>query len=461
MQFPIHQQVVVITGASSGIGRETAIAFARKGARVVLAARNEAALRNVAEEIRAIGGRAHVVATDVADPRQVDLLAQEAVNAFGGIDTWVNDAAVSEYATFEQMTDDEFRRIVDVNLMGPVYGTRAALRHMKNQGGGTIINIGSVLSDRAVPLQSAYVATKHALRGFTDAIRMELQRERSGVNVTLILPASINTPFFDHARSKMAQAPKPIPPVYEPDVVARAILYAAEHKVREIYAGGFGKFLSVMNKISPRLVDWYMMKNDRMFVEQSDPARPNDGCDTLHVSAGANGAARGRFGDQSSWSSPYTRWIDPHPAVKGVLVGAFVVGAAAALVGLGRASRRRASNPAAGRRVSRAGWRESAREFVTRPRGERIVVEDPRDILARNSYVPVVKALIEAGIEPRTIPGFERLHNKFIQRLDTAAAIAAGQHEAEAARSGPVRRGPLSRTLRHWGSRLAEAYRSA
>src|SRR5687768_5101372 len=160
MQLPIAQQVVVITGASSGIGRETAIAFARRGARVVLAARNEAALNNVANEIKANGGAAHVVATDVSDPAQVDRLAQEAVNAFGRIDTWVNDAAVSEYATFEQMTDEEFRRIVDVNLMGPVYGTRAALRQMKLQGGGTIINVGSVLSDRAVPLQSAYVATK-------------------------------------------------------------------------------------------------------------------------------------------------------------------------------------------------------------------------------------------------------------------------------------------------------------
>jgi NAD(P)-dependent dehydrogenase (short-subunit alcohol dehydrogenase family) len=461
MQFPIRQQVVVITGASSGIGRETALAFARKGARVVLAARNEAALRNVAEEIKRIGGAAHVVATDVADPAQVDRLAQEAVNAFGRIDTWVNDAAVSEYATFEQMTDEEFRRIVDVNLMGPVYGTRAALRHMKGQGGGTIINIGSVLSDRAVPLQSAYVATKHALRGFTDAVRMELQRERSGVNVTLILPASINTPLFDHARSRMSRAPKPIPPIYEPSVVSSAILYAAEHKVREIYAGGFGKFLSLMNKISPRLVDWYMMKNDRMFVQQIDAQKPNDGRDTLHVPAGANGAARGRFGDQASSSSPYTRWIDPHPAVKGALIGAFAIGAAAALIGLGRATKATLSNRAVGRGVPRGGLFESAREFVTRPRGQRIVVEDPRDILARNSYVPVVKALVEAGIEPRTIPGFERLHNKFLRRLDTAAAIAAGRYEAEAERSGPARREPLGHRIRRLGSRLAESYRSA
>ena len=457
MQFPIHEQVVVITGASSGIGRDTALAFARKGARVVLAARNEAALRNVAEEIKRIGGAAHVVATDVADPQQVDRLAQEAVNAFGRIDTWVNDAAVSEYATFEQMTDEEFRRIVDVNLMGPVYGTRAALRHMKNQGGGTIINIGSVLSDRAVPLQSAYVATKHALRGFTDAIRMELAREQSGVNVTLILPASINTPLFDHARSRMSRAPKPIPPIYEPSVVSSAILYAAEHKVREIYAGGFGKFLSLMNKISPRLVDWYMMKNDRMFVEQIDPQRPNDGRDTLHAPAGANGAARGRFGDQASSSSPYTRWIDPHPAVKGALIGAFAIGAAAALIGLGRATRGTRAASLWHGRPGHAPAAGAASAWARRPCHE----ADPRDILARNSYVPVVKALVEAGIEPRTIPGFERLQNKFLARLDTAAAIAAGRYEAGAGRSGPARREPLSRKLRRLGSRLAESYRSA
>jgi hypothetical protein len=332
---------------------------------------------------------------------------------------------------------------------------------MKQQGGGTIINIGSVLSDRAVPLQSAYVATKHALRGFTDAVRMEVERERIGINVTLILPASINTPFFEHARSKMAQAPKPIPPIYEPSVVSNAILYAAEHKVREIYAGGFGKFLSLMNKISPRLVDWYMMKNDRMFEQQKDPGRPNDGRDTLNAPAGANGAARGRFGAESSSSSPYTRYIDPHPAVKGALLGAFVIGAAAALIGVGRASKSTVSGRAVGRRVRNSGMWESAREFVTRPRGPRVVVEDPRDVLARNSYVPVVKALIEAGIEPRSVPGFDRLQNRFLRRLDNAALIAAGRHEVEAERSGPAPRGPLAQKLRRLGSRLAESYRSA
>ncbi len=400
MPIPIAQQVVVITGASSGIGRETALRMARRGASVVLAARSERALQVVADDARALGGRAHVVVTDVTDPRQVEHLADEAVRAFGRIDTWINDAAVSEYATFEQMTEDEFRRIVDVNLMGPVYGTRAALRHMRRQGGGTIINIGSVLSERAVPLQSAYVASKHALRGFTDAVRMELAREDIGVNITLILPSSINTPLFDHARSRMQSKPRPIGTVYEPAVVADAIIFAAGHRVRELYAGGYGKAISVLNKRSPRLIDWYRTQGARAFRQQQD-RRANDGVDTLLKPGSSTGSVRGRFGRRAAWRSLYTRFVEPHPLLRGAVIGAIALGAATVLVAVGRATRRATNGKSSTLRIQRP-------------------ARDPRLEIIRDAYRPIIKGLHDVGIKATDLPGFDRLHAEFLRCLEAA-----------------------------------------
>jgi NAD(P)-dependent dehydrogenase (short-subunit alcohol dehydrogenase family) len=248
---PISEQVVVITGASSGIGRETAIQFGQQGASVVLAARNETALREVEKEVERLGGQPQVVVTDVAEWEQVKRLAREAIERFGRIDTWVNNAAASEYATIEEMTVEEIERQIQVILMSQIYGMKAALPHLKRQGQGTIINNASGLAKRSVPLQGAYCAAKHGIKGFTDTLRMELEHERSGVNVTLLMPSSINTPLFDHARSKLGVEPMPIPPVYEPRVVAEAILFAAEHPRRDIVVGGAGKMLDVMERISP------------------------------------------------------------------------------------------------------------------------------------------------------------------------------------------------------------------
>jgi NAD(P)-dependent dehydrogenase (short-subunit alcohol dehydrogenase family) len=216
MLRPLGEQVVVLTGASSGIGRVTAVEFGRRGASVVLAARNEQALQAAAREVEAAGGRAHVVVTDVADAAQVSRLAEEAARRFGRIDTWVNNAAVSEYGTIEQISLEEIERIVAVNLLGTIYGIKAALPHLRRAGGGAIVNVGSVLSDRAVPLQSTYCATKHAVKGFTEAVRMELERERAGIHLTLIKPAVINTPYYNHARTRMRVEPRAMFPVYEP-----------------------------------------------------------------------------------------------------------------------------------------------------------------------------------------------------------------------------------------------------
>lgn len=321
----LRDQVIVITGASAGIGRETALMAAGRGAKLVLAARGEPGLSEVAERIRAGGGSVHVVPTDVSDPQQVDRLAREAVEHFGRIDTWINNAGIGAYATVEQMTPEEFDRIVRVDLLGPIFGCRAALPHMRAAGGGTIINVGSGLSDRAMPLVSAYCAAKAGLKGFTDALRLELMREQAPIHVTLVLPSAVKTAFFEHARSKMGVKPKPIAPVYAPGVVAEAILFAAEHPRRDVYAGGGSKLLSVIERISPALLDWYMVHNGKMFKAQQS-RQPDNGRDNLFEPQPAVEAAHSAA-ESVHENSFYTRYIDQHPTVKGVLItGALAAG---------------------------------------------------------------------------------------------------------------------------------------
>ncbi len=322
----LSEQVVVITGASSGIGRETAIQFGRRGASVVLAARNEVALREVEKEVERLGGGAHVVVTDVAEWDQVERLAQEAVNRFGRIDTWVNNAAASVYATVEEMTIEEIERQIQVILVSQLYGMKAALPHLKRQGQGTIINNASGLAKRSVPLQGAYCAAKHGIKGFTESLRLELEHEKSGVNITLLMPSSVNTPFFGHARSKLGVKPMPIPPAYEPKVVAEAILFAAEHPRREIIVGGAGKMLDVMERISPSLLDRFMLAGGTMFRMQKTD-RPDDGRDNLFEPVGETGSTTGDFGRLSKSTSLYTRHLEQHPNRKRVLLGLATAGA--------------------------------------------------------------------------------------------------------------------------------------
>ena len=322
---PISEQVVVITGASSGIGRETAIQFGRQGASVVLAARNETALREVEEEVERLGGRAYVVGTDVAEWDQVDRLAQEAADRFGRIDTWVNNAAASEYAPVEEMTAEEIERQIQVILVSQIYGMKAALPHLKRQGQGTIINNASILAARAVPLQAGYCAAKHGIKGFTEAFRLELEHERSGINVTLLMPSSINTPLFDHARSKLGVKPQPIPPFYEPRVVAEAILFAAEHPRRDIVVGSAGKMLAVMERISPSLLDRLMLARGAMF-EMQKTDQPDNGQDNLFEPVGGTGSTTGEFGRLSRSTSLYTRHLEQYPNRKRALLGLAVAG---------------------------------------------------------------------------------------------------------------------------------------
>ena len=321
---PLNEQVVVITGASSGIGRETARFMAERGATIVAAARNETALDTLCSEITVRGGRAMPVIADVADPLQVAAIGHQAIERFGRVDTWVNNAAVSIYATVEQLEPDEMRRLIEVNLLGVMYGSRVAVQLMRPRGRGTIVNVGSVLSDRAVQLQSAYSASKHGIAGFSEALRLELQQD-SGIDVVLIQPSSINTPFFTWARSRFGVKPQPIPPVYEPSAVAEVIAHAAEHGGREIVVGGAGKLLSLGQWLSPSLVDRYLLQGGRGFRQQLTD-KPDDRIDNLFEPSVGAGRTTGDFEGPTRPDSMYTRVFELHPLLKrlGLAIGLLI-----------------------------------------------------------------------------------------------------------------------------------------
>jgi short-subunit dehydrogenase len=335
MGRPLNDQVIVITGASQGIGRETALQLAAHGASIVIAARNEVALRELATQVERLGGQVESVVTDVAEHDQVERLAERAVERFGRIDTWVNNAAVSIYATVEQLEPDEMERLLKVNLLGPMFGSKAAVARMKPRGEGTIINVGSALSERAIPLQSAYVASKHGLQGFTEALRLELQHEGAGIDVILILPSSMNTPLFRSARSKLGVQPMPVPPVYEPRVVAEAICHAAQHGGREIVVGGWGKLLVVGQRLSASLLDRYMLQGGRAF-EQQRTQRPDDHRDNLFEASTGPGSTTGEFGSGSKSTSLYTSLLELHPNRKRIAAAAMGLAALALVRRIGR-----------------------------------------------------------------------------------------------------------------------------
>lgn len=300
---PLREQTIVITGASSGIGLATAREAARRGARVVMTARNEEDLRRACNEIRSQGGTATYVAADVADPEAVDRVAEITTREFGGFDTWVNNAGVSIYGKLTEVPLEDKRRLFDTDFWGVVHGCRTAVKHLRARG-GTIINIGSIVSDRAVPLQGMYSAAKHAVQGYTDALRMELEHDRIPVWVTLVKPAAINTPFVEHARNYMDKAPMLPPPVYAPEVVATAILTCAEKRVREITVGGGGRLTSALGVLAPRTADLYMER--AMFTQQKDRQGVVESRDSLYAPK-LDGSASGPYPGHVMRSSAYTR----------------------------------------------------------------------------------------------------------------------------------------------------------
>ncbi|HXT61543.1 MAG TPA: SDR family oxidoreductase [Pyrinomonadaceae bacterium] len=313
----VSDQVIVITGPTSGIGLATARMAAHLGARLVLAARTGGALRELAEEIRSHGGQAAYAVTDVSDLQQVQDVADIAIKTFGGFDTWVNNAGVSIYGKLEDVSLEDQRKLFETNYWGVVHGSLVAADHLK-QRGGALINVGSALSDRAMPIQGTYCASKHAVKGFTDALRMELEHDGAPISVTLIKPASIDTPYRQHAKNYLPNEPKNPWPVYAPEPVAEAILYAAENPTRDIYVGGASRALSLAGFVTPRGTDKVM--ESVMFNEQQEDrpsSSPHAGLDQPSSSL----VERGGYPGHVARSSLYTK-SSLHPFVAGGLIAA-------------------------------------------------------------------------------------------------------------------------------------------
>ncbi|HEX8415261.1 MAG TPA: SDR family oxidoreductase [Sphingomicrobium sp.] len=274
---PLAEQVLVVTGATSGNGLAIVEAAAKAGAACVAVARNEAALEALRTRLTATGARIATCVADVSDLAAVERIVAVAVEAFGGFDSWINNAGVGTYGTLDQVPVADHRRIFDVNYFGVLHGSLVAARHLRTRGGGAIINVGSILGDRAILQQGPYCATKHAVQALTDTLRMELEREKAGISVTLVKPGAIDTPFPEHARNFMEQPSRLPPPLYAPEVVADAVLFACANPRRTLYAGGGGLLSSMLSQAAPRLTDFIMetvgTKVQQKPDDAGDPAR--------------------------------------------------------------------------------------------------------------------------------------------------------------------------------------------
>lgn len=273
---PIQEQVVAVVGAASGIGRETALRFAQKGAKVVVSGRSETKLATLVEEIRLFGGEVTPVIADVTVFEQVKAIADTTVATYGRLDTWVHLPATAVFALFEETTPEEFQRVIDVSLMGQVYGAMAALPYLKQEGRGALIHVSSMEGRRSLPLQSSYGAAKHGVEGFLESLRVELQHEKVPISVTSIMPAVINTPFWNNARTHIGVKPAGIPPYYDPRLVADAIVYTSTHPTRDFIVGDAGRILDALQRLSPSLVDSLLTLVSFPLQRSQEPKSEND-----------------------------------------------------------------------------------------------------------------------------------------------------------------------------------------
>jgi NAD(P)-dependent dehydrogenase (short-subunit alcohol dehydrogenase family) len=286
-------EVVMITGASAGIGRAAAQAFARRGAWIGLLARDHERLEKAKQEVEELGGRALVLVADVADEQAVDNAAETLEEQFGPLDIWVNNAMASVFSPVMEMTADEYRRVTEVAYLGYVWGTRAALRRMRPRNRGVIVHVGSALAYRGIPLQSAYCAAKHAIEGFTDSLRCELLHDKVDVHICIVEMPAVNTPQFGWVRSRLPNKAQPVPPIFQPEVAAEAIVFAATHRRREIYVGFPTVKAIVGNKIAPGFLDHYLARNgfkSQQTNEPKEPGRPDNLFAPVRADVGAHGA---------------------------------------------------------------------------------------------------------------------------------------------------------------------------
>jgi NAD(P)-dependent dehydrogenase (short-subunit alcohol dehydrogenase family) len=325
MQAP---QVVVITGASSGVGRATARAFGRLGASVGLLARGDDALRATAKEVGSAGGRPLAVATEVADAAAVERAAGQVARELGPIDVWVNNAMTSVFAPFTEIAAEEFRRATEVTYLGVVYGTRAALDRMLPRDHGTIVQVGSALAYRGIPLQSPYCGAKHAIQGFTESVRCELLHERSRVRITMVQLPALNTPQFEVSLSRMPSRAQPVPPIYQPEVAARAIVWAATHRRRELRVGASTVATLLANAVAPGLLDRYLSRTSYRSQQTGEPAGLDRPANLWEPVPGDRGA-HGGFDHRAHGHSPQL-WLTTH---RRMLAAAGMASAAAVLLG--------------------------------------------------------------------------------------------------------------------------------
>ncbi len=321
-------EVVVVTGASGGVGRAIAHAFAKRGAHLGLLARGEAGLDDARREVVELGGQALVVPTDVADADQVEAAAEAVEARFGPIDTWVNDAMATVFARFIETSPEEFKRATEVTYLGAVYGTMSALTRMTARDSGTIVQVGSALSYRSIPLQAAYCGAKFGIRGFTDSIRCELLHDGSHVHLTMVQLPGVNTTQFNWCRSKLPKHPQPVPPIYQPEIPAEAVYWAAHHHRRELRVGYTAVEAILGSKIAPGLADRYLARTAFSGQQVQDMPVRGDRPDNLFSPVPELAATHGMFDKLAKRRSPQL-WANTHrAAVAGVALGAAAVGAA-------------------------------------------------------------------------------------------------------------------------------------
>lgn len=331
-----HREVVVVTGASAGVGRATVCEFARRGAAIGLIARGIDGLEGARRDVESLGGTALVLPVDVADASQVDAAAERVERELGPIDIWVNNAMTSVFAPIKEMSAEEFHRVTEVTYLGYVYGTLAALKRMLPRDRGAIVHVGSALAYRSIPLQAAYCASKHAVLGFFSSLRTELLHDKSGVHTTMVQIPALNTPQFGWVRNKLPRKAQPVPPIFQPEVAARAIYYAAHHpNRREYFVGGSTVKAIVGNKLVPSLADQYLARNgyeSQQYDGSEDPNRPDN---LFHPVPGDHGA-HGAFGDRASncswefWAESHACWV---AAALAIGIGASMWGSLRALLG--------------------------------------------------------------------------------------------------------------------------------